>query len=641
MAKTALDFRKVNSMPALGSLTAGTIYFDNSDHLIKVATGESTYTTFAGVQSASWDSTSNILTIVNPDGSNLAIDFGPCVTDTELTDILNQLRAGIGFAANTNGFGSAGIADTSYLNTGDSSTVIGALKTLDTHLHAVESAAGVTSVGGQTGDITLKNGGSTNGDINLTMNGKQLQAAIVGLGTAAYTDSSAYDASGAAAAVLGTSGDSSTAKTVYGLDKKIDAIKADSSVSLVKDTTAQSGYIASYTISQGGTELGKINIPKDYLVKSGEIKEVTTANQPYTGAAVGDKYIDFTVNTYDTSAGSGTESHIYIPVKELVDVYTGGNTDTINVSVGSNNVISASINTGSVSTTMLDSSVQTALGKANTAVQSVTGETATTDSSYIAVSVEASTTNHAVTLSSHANVTMKDVSTATNASDGLATAYDVQQYVQAYTTEALTWAEFAQIARHRFVDLGLPSGTLWATENIKDASGNELYFAWGETQGYTSGQVGTDKYFAWDDYEFGINDNLSKYNESDEKTELESTDDTATANWGSSWRMPTKEQFEELADYAEYEWTTINGVQGAKFTSTVSGYTDRFLFFPAVAGANGGEFGGVGDYGVYWSASLNGEDVECAWVLDFEDENLGMYDDYRYYGYPVRPVRVN
>lgn len=442
MAKSniSLDFRKVQSMP--NSYITGTVYFDESDHLIKVATSTSAYSVFSGVRDASWNASTNLLSITRPDGTVLSIDFDDIATVTDLKTALNAIRAGIGFAADTNSFGTNGIADTSYLNTGDSSTVIGALKKLDSQLHVVESAAGVVSIGGESGVITLKNGGANNGDINLTMSGKQLNASIVGLGSAAYTNSSAYDASGAAAAVLGTASDTSAAKTVYGLGAKIDAVKSDSAVTLVKDGTAQSGYIASYTISQGGTELGKINIPKDYLVKSGEIKKVTTANQPYTGAAVGDKYIDFTVNTYDTSAGSGTASHIYIPVKDLVDVYTGGNTTTINTSVNSSNVITATLNDGAVSTAKLDSSVQTALGKANSAVQSVTGETAVTDGSYINVAVSASTNSNAVTLSTTANVVTHDVSTATSSSDGLATAYDVQSYVKQYVTEQLKWVQF-------------------------------------------------------------------------------------------------------------------------------------------------------------------------------------------------------
>lgn len=203
---------------------------------------------------------------------------------------------------------------------------------------------------------------------------------------------------------------------------------------------------------------------------------------------------------------------------------------------------------------------------------------------------------------------------------------------------------------HEYVDLGLPSGTLWATTNIQDADGNELYFAWGETQGYTSGQVGTDKYFAWDgdyaDYKYGTYDDsdeqnwgMEKYSKNDGKTVLDTTDDAATTNWGSNWKMPTKEQFEELTANTEYDWTEIDGVQGGKFTSTVSGYTDKFLFFPAVGGAGNGEVSGVGDFGYYWSVSLNDRNVSGAWVLGFEVGHCEVGSGDRYYGFSVRTVR--
>ena len=78
------------------------------------------------------------------------------------------------------------------------------------------AAGGVLSFGGQSGDITLATASTKNGDVNLKMTGKALSASIVGLGSAAFTESSAYDAHGAAAAVLGKSTDASTKKTVYG-----------------------------------------------------------------------------------------------------------------------------------------------------------------------------------------------------------------------------------------------------------------------------------------------------------------------------------------------------------------------------------------------------------------------------------------
>ena len=143
----------------------------------------------------------------------------------------------------------------------------------------------------------------------------------------------------------------------------------------------------------------------------------------------------------------------------------------------------------------------------------------------------------------------------------------------------------SSLPKHDYVDLGLPSGTLWATENIKDAEGNDLYFAWGETRGYTAKHIKEGK-FDWGDYDFvpadwddETNYGIKKYNRTDGLTILEPQDDASTINWGKEWKTPTKEQFEELMAYTKYEWVEIDGVSGGKFTSTVGGYTDKFVFF--------------------------------------------------------------
>ena len=94
--------------------------------------------------------------------------------------------------------------------------------------------------------------------------------------------------------------------------------------SVVKLETATDGYLASYQLRKDGAPAGAtINIPKDYLVKSASVK-TATADDP-SGFAEGTKYIDFVVNTYDTDSGTGKESHIYLNVQDLVDVYTAGN----------------------------------------------------------------------------------------------------------------------------------------------------------------------------------------------------------------------------------------------------------------------------------------------------------------------------
>lgn len=102
---------------------------------------------------------------------------------------------------------------------------------------------------------------------------------------------------------------------------------------IVKLGTAEAGYASSYVLNKDNVQVGAtINIPKDMVVESGEVKTVTTANVPYQGAVVGDKYIDLTI-------ANSSSQHIYIPVKDLVDVYTAGNGIDINAS----NVVSVKV----------------------------------------------------------------------------------------------------------------------------------------------------------------------------------------------------------------------------------------------------------------------------------------------------------
>ena len=108
--------------------------------------------------------------------------------------------------------------------------------------------------------------------------------------------------------------------------------------SIVKDTTAQDGFIATYHLTKDGANVGTaINIPKDYLVKSAEVKVATGSDA--SGFPAGTTYIDFVVNTYDTTSGSGTESHIYLNVETLVKTHTAGN----GISISDTNVISAKV----------------------------------------------------------------------------------------------------------------------------------------------------------------------------------------------------------------------------------------------------------------------------------------------------------
>ena len=148
---------------------------------------------------------------------------------------------------------------------------------------------------------------------------------------------------------------------------------------------------------------------------------------------------------------------------------------------------------------------------------------------------------------------------------------------------------------HEYVDLGLPSGTLWATCNIgadkPENDGN--YFLWGETKPCViDGRSKTSSIYK---HAAGVKDSLTKYctnaryGKVDLKTELELEDDAAYTNWGSNWRVPSEEQIKELLDYDNTDQllTTRNGVFGCLFTSKRSGYVGKSIFLPAAGSVDG------------------------------------------------------
>jgi uncharacterized protein (TIGR02145 family) len=173
---------------------------------------------------------------------------------------------------------------------------------------------------------------------------------------------------------------------------------------------------------------------------------------------------------------------------------------------------------------------------------------------------------------------------------------------------------------HAYVDLGLPSGLLWATCNIgadtPEAYGD--YFAWGET---TTKDTYTEGYYTY----------------SGNPDVLPSDYDAATANWGDNWRMPTKAEFEELLNNTTNSWKTQNGVKGRLFTAT----NGNSIFLPA-AGYRwgwGSDLINAGSYGYYWSRSLRTGNQYNAWYLYFNSDDCEVYDYYRGSGLSVRPVR--
>ena len=214
---------------------------------------------------------------------------------------------------------------------------------------------------------------------------------------------------------------------------------------------------------------------------------------------------------------------------------------------------------------------------------------------------------------------------------------------------------------HDFVEIG---GLKWATMNVGANSITDagLYFQWGDTQGYTADQVGDgegQKYFDWENYKYAEIDTngggngsgsgsgsgggsyrMTKYNDSDGKTVLDSEDDAVTAAWGDNWRMPTTEEFAALGNAVNTAWTgdyKSTGVAG--MVCTAKDGSGAQLFFPAAGYCNNGSVFRVGSNGRYWSGSLYSSSVQSAYFMDFRNGGVSWRNYYlRYLGFLVRGV---
>ena len=211
---------------------------------------------------------------------------------------------------------------------------------------------------------------------------------------------------------------------------------------------------------------------------------------------------------------------------------------------------------------------------------------------------------------------------------------------------------------HEWVDLGLPSGTKWATCNIGATKPEEFgnYYAWGE--------VTPKDVYNWSTYKYGSNyDQLTRYNTdsrygrngfADGKTTLELEDDAAHFNWGGKWRMPTQAQQDELRALCYWVWTESydgsgvkgyivykakdeadKGVKVFKDISPLSSYSlsDAHIFLPAAGYRGLGDLDYAGSLGYYWSSSLCADSPGRAWGVYFYSDYVYSYDrNYRYGG---------
>ena len=183
----------------------------------------------------------------------------------------------------------------------------------------------------------------------------------------------------------------------------------------------------------------------------------------------------------------------------------------------------------------------------------------------------------------------------------------------------LTWEDYEEetntINGHEYVDLGLPSGLLWATCNVGANSPEEYgdYFAWGEIETkeeYTQGNSLT--------YGKLMND-ISGNPQCD----------AATANWGGSWRIPTHDEFQELWQKCNWDWRIHNGVPGAIITSRTN---SNYIFIPATS------FSWAGEAFSLWSSTPGEYDIFSKYRSYNDGNTCGHGSELRSEGMPVRPV---
>ena len=205
-------------------------------------------------------------------------------------------------------------------------------------------------------------------------------------------------------------------------------------------------------------------------------------------------------------------------------------------------------------------------------------------------------------------------------------------------------------SQFNFVDLGLPSGTLWMDRNIgaKEITDYGLYFQWGDIQGYTANEIEVRhiKQFDWTDYKYanGAPDKLTKYcNDSDygndgytdNLTELELSDDAAYAYTNGKCKMPTQTQFIELINGCTYEWTTKDGVTGGLFTSKTN---NNSIFIP-----DSRHYGNYHKYSTtyLWCTTLEDTDVLDGYTMEVSKDKAES-EDYsgltKFYGVAIRGV---
>jgi hypothetical protein len=206
---------------------------------------------------------------------------------------------------------------------------------------------------------------------------------------------------------------------------------------------------------------------------------------------------------------------------------------------------------------------------------------------------------------------------------------------------------------YEVVDLGLPSGNLWATCNMGATSPEQTgsLYAWGEVE--------TKDLYSWTNYRWcnGTDLEITKYCQDrslgtiDGKTKLDAEDEVTLTVMGQDWRIPTEDDFRELLTTRNCtaKWCKLNGVGGYLFTSVRKGYEDNSLFIPLAGMQDNSSTRFKGQYGWYWCNALYYDTMEReyntkeanALLLQHTDiDNHYMQSRPRCVGLPIRAIYI-
>lgn len=194
-----------------------------------------------------------------------------------------------------------------------------------------------------------------------------------------------------------------------------------------------------------------------------------------------------------------------------------------------------------------------------------------------------------------------------------------------------------------YVDLGLPSGTLWATKNVGaiDPFTRGQYFSWGNLEGYVASYNEGDYSGEIVGYSF-IQSNYELTSGYQLSGNIPVENDAAADIMGGEWRIPTDTQFQELFGNCTITWVTKNGVPGKLFTSNINGKT-LFLINNGYGNANTLEYPKFD--ASYWTSTEDELDTSKAYATAFGTsilDNLNtVHSEEKRFGFGIRPVKVS